>query len=219
MIIQILRDPDLYRRVRAEVMASNAVKELEGKTYLDMDKLISLPLLLSVHLECLRLYTSVPITRSLRTDVEIDGHKLSAGNYVIAPSYLAHTNERTWSTPSYPASTFWAERFIQRKDTEETNKHAPGDFFPYGGGLNLCPGRHIGKQEIFAAIALLLVKFDFEFVGYVDKKGRPTSKGPEAFNFEAHESRGVIQPNHDVLVRMRKARMNLCLFSQHLDVT
>ena len=208
MIIHILRDPDLYRRVRAEVVAANAIKELEGKTYLDTEKLIHLPLLLSIHLECLRLYTSIPITRSLRNDVEIDGHKLSKGNYVTAPSYLAHTNEQTWSTPGHPASTFWAERFIQKGDAEETSKKAPGDFFPYGGGLNLCPGRHIGKQEIFAAVALLLVRFDFEFVGYVDKKGQRTSKGPEPFNFEACESRGVIQPSTDVLVRMRKARAN-----------
>ncbi|KAI9763250.1 MAG: hypothetical protein M1840_000825 [Geoglossum simile] len=208
MIIQILRDPDLYRRIRAEVMAANVITESGGKTHLDTDKLITLPLLLSVHLECLRLYASVPVTRSLRNDVEIDGHKLLAGNYVIAPSYIAHTNERTWSTQGHPASTFFAERFIRRKDTDETSKQEPGDFFPYGGGLNLCPGRHIGKQEIFAAVALLLVKFDFEFVGYIDKKGRPTSQWPEVFNYEACESRGMIQPDLDVLMRMRKACMD-----------
>jgi cytochrome P450 len=203
MLIHILRDSHLCHRVQEEIMTADIVGESDGKTHIDMDKLVSLPLLQSVYLECLRLYMSVPIPRCLRNSVEVDGYKLSAGNYVLIPSHLAHTNEQVWSAQGHPANTFWAERFVHR-NMDETARHAPGDFFPYGGGLNLCPGRLIGKQEIFAAVALLLAKFDFEFVGYVDKKGRRTARGPEGFDFNTCESRGMVMPAPDVLVRARR---------------
>ncbi|KAH0548593.1 hypothetical protein GP486_007863 [Trichoglossum hirsutum] len=203
MLIHILSDPDLYHRVREEITTAEVIAEMDGKTHIDVDKLVSLPLLRSVYLECLRLYMSVPIPRCLRNSVEVDGYKLSAGNYVLLPSYLAHTNEQVWSAQGHSAKSFWAERFLQRS-MDETSRHSPGDYFPYGGGLNLCPGRLVGKQEIFAAVALLLAKFDFEFVGYVDKKGRSTARRPEEFDFGACEARGMITPTFDVLARVRR---------------
>ncbi|KAI9766224.1 MAG: hypothetical protein M1839_005000 [Geoglossum umbratile] len=184
-------------------MTADVVRESGGKTHISMDTLVSLPLLQSVYLECLRLYMSVPIPRRLRNSVEVDGYKLSAGDYVLISSHLAHTNEQVWSAQGHPPNAFWAERFMH-KNMDETARLAPGDFFPYGGGLNLCPGRLLGKQEVFAAVALMLVKFDFEFVGYVDKEGRRTARGPEGFDFDKCESRGMITPTLDVLVRARR---------------
>ncbi|KAI9766225.1 MAG: hypothetical protein M1839_005001 [Geoglossum umbratile] len=210
MLIQILRNPDLYRRVREEIRAADivATDESTGKTHVDLTKFDSLPLLLSVYMECLRLYMTIIVTRTLRTDLEIDGYTLRAGNNIITPSCLAHYSENAWSTPDHPASTFWAERFLHKAgetDEKELSKKDPGDFFPYGGGLNICPGRHRGKAEILSAVVMLLAVFEFDFVGYVDGKGRPTTKGPEHFNIEEHGCRGVTQPHCDVVVRMRRA--------------
>jgi cytochrome P450 len=210
MLIQILGNPDLYRRVRAEVKAAGIVTidKSTGKTHIDTAKLDSLPLLLSVFLECLRLYMTIIVTRTLRTDLEIDGYTLRAGNNIITPSCLAHYNENAWPTPGHPASTFWAERFLQKAGetgTKDPFKKDRGDFFPFGGGLNICPGRHRGKTEILSTVAALLAVYEFDFVGYVDKNGRPTTKGPEHFNIEEYECRGVAQPDRDVVVRMRRA--------------
>ncbi|KAH0545200.1 hypothetical protein FGG08_000654 [Glutinoglossum americanum] len=210
VLIQILRNPDLYHRVRAEIRAADmvTVDKSTKKTHVNLTKLDSLPLLLSVYLECLRLYMTIIITRTLRTDLEMDGYTLRAGNNIITPSCLAHYNETIWSTPEHPADAFWAERFLHKageSEKKDPSKKDPGDFFPFGGGLNICPGRHRGKAEILSAVALLLVVFDFDFVHYVDSNGRPTSKGPEHFNIEEHEVRGVAQPDRDVVVRMRRA--------------
>lgn len=194
--------------MRAETIAAGVVviDKATGKTHFDTTKLTSLPLLLSVYMECLRLYQTIPIIRSLRNNIEVDGYTLRAGNFIMTPSYLAHYNENVWSTPDHPANTFWAERFMQTPgETEESSKNDPGDFIPFGGGLNICPGRHLGKSEILIAVTMMLTKFDFELIGYVDENGRPTTKGPESLNIENYKSRGVIRPHCDVLVRMRKA--------------
>ncbi|KAI9783662.1 MAG: hypothetical protein M1839_003510 [Geoglossum umbratile] len=202
MLIEILQDPDLHQRVRAEVMTVVLAPESEGDSAarLDPGKLADLPLLKSIYMECLRLYASIPLTRMLRTNMDVDGYTLRAGNFILAPSYLAHYNEDAWSTPGHPAHTFWAERFLRKGN--ETTKVASGDFFPYGGGLFACPGRHFAKQELLAAVALMLIKFDFEFIGYVDRSGNSSTRGPKFM--EHYESGGVVQPDRDLLVRIHR---------------
>jgi cytochrome P450 len=204
MLIEILQDTNLHKRVREEVITTVLSMESKGDstTRLDLGKLAALPLLKSIYMECLRLYASIPLTRMLRTDMDVDGYTLRRGNFILAPSYLAHYNENVWSVPGHPADTFWAERFLHKETADAGTKVATGDFFPYGGGLFSCPGRHFAKQELLAAVALLLLKFDFEFLGYVDRSGRPSPCGPK---FREHfESAGVVQPDRDLLVRMHK---------------
>lgn len=77
-------------------------------------------------------------------------------------------------------------------------KGRPSSFFPYGmssiyplvshsignitnclvigGGYVMCPGRHFAKQEIMLAIAVLVTKFDIEFVEWVDSTGNPSDR-------------------------------------------
>jgi cytochrome P450 len=213
VLIEILRDPDLYRRVCAEIVAAGAVTidESTGTTRFDGTKASSLPLLQSVFLECLRLYQTIPIVRSLRNDIEIDGYTLREGNAIITPSYLAHYNPSVWSAPQHPANAFWADRFMHNPgDPSQSGRKDLGDFFPFGGGLNICPGRHRAKEEILGTVTVLLTKFEFEFVSYVDKNGRPTAQEPGPLNIENYESRGVVQPDRDVLVRMRKVEFRKC---------
>lgn len=40
----------------------------------------------------------------------------------------------------------------------------------------MCPGRHFAKQEIMLAIAVLVTKFDIEFVEWVDFTGKPSER-------------------------------------------
>ncbi|KAI9763251.1 MAG: hypothetical protein M1840_000826 [Geoglossum simile] len=207
VLIEILRDPELYRRVRAEIVVAGAVTidKSTGATHFDGAKAASMPLLQSVYQECLRLYMSIPVVRSLRNDIEIDGYILRAGNAIITPTYLAHHNPSVWSTPDHPAHAFWADRFMRNSnDPNESGKKDPGDYFPFGGGLNICPGRHRGKDEILAAVAVLLTNFEFEFVSHIGQNGRPTAQEPGPLNIENYQSRGVVQPDRDILVRMRR---------------
>lgn len=93
----------------------------------------------------------------------------------------------------HSVDSFWVERFLQYPDdptsgpilptTNSTNPkkvlpktHADdlkatvvtgpeiqGHFFPYGGGIRMCPGRFFAKQSLMAAIAVAMNEFEFEF--------------------------------------------------------
>lgn len=47
-------------------------------------------------------------------------------------------------------------------------------FLPYGGGPRICPGRHFAKRQIMLTLAMLVSRFDVEFVG--DAEAKPNMK-------------------------------------------
>ncbi|KAH8896784.1 cytochrome P450 [Thozetella sp. PMI_491] len=190
MLIELIYDPLLLERVRDELAS---VAGLSGPSSGDIDvaALCALPLLGSVYRECLRLRASIPLTRRLHKDIEIGGCTLRAGNFILAPSWLSHRDESVWSTPEHSAQVFWAELTSIRT----------GDFFPYGGGSIMCPGRFFAKQEILAAVAIIITSFDIKFVRNVHLDGAPSDRGPGVENCE---SRGIIPLDRDVVVEMRR---------------
>lgn len=79
----------------------------------------------------------------------------------------------------------------------------PENFFPYGGGNVMCSGRFFAKQEIMAAVALMVVKFDFEFKGWVTKEGKGSKRG--AGCDESLAGSGVLTPDRDMVVMVNRA--------------
>ena len=67
----------------------------------------------------------------------------------------------------------------------------PENFFPYGGGGSICTGRFFAKQEIMAAIAMVVVKFEAEGKGWVTNEGRATV-GP-AMPAKGYDGLGVCE--------------------------
>jgi cytochrome P450 len=206
IVIEILSRPGLIDRIREEVTRAVTTDAKTGSPIVNIPLLVTLPLLHSVYSECLRLRNSVQVVRQLRNDLEVDGYVLKAGNLVIAPSWLAHRDSSTWSSPghdlngdSHLANDFWAERFLHRgKTTMES-----GNYFPYGGGTAACPGRYYAKQEILAAVALLVAYCEFEPISFVDQSGQRSDSGPQV----GSEARGVARIDRDLLVRMRRRSM------------
>ncbi|GJC87677.1 cholesterol 7-alpha-monooxygenase [Colletotrichum liriopes] len=197
MLIEMVRDPQLLQRVRAEVKPAMGVDTKTTMFNIDISELSALPLLNSVYNECLRLRSSIPISRRLRQDVEIDGYLLKKGNFILAPSWVSHVDEAVWTFPDHPAREFWAERFLQ----PQMRKVKLGDYCPYGGGSVICPGRFFAKHEILAAVAMIVTTFDMEFVRWSFLDGSPSERGP---SMEKAECRGVVSLDRDVLVRMQK---------------
>lgn len=195
MLIEMIHDRSLLTRVREELLSVEGLSN-SCPSEIDITTLCNLPLLNSVYRECLRLRASIPLTRRLHKDIEIDGYTLRAGNFILAPSWLSHQDEKLWSAPGHPANTFWAERFLHNKEAVRL-----GDFFPYGGGSIMCPGRFFAKQEILAAVAMTVTSFDLEFVENVYLDGRPSERGP---GIDDCESRGIISLDRDVKVWIRK---------------
>ncbi|KAM7190413.1 Cytochrome P450 [Rhypophila sp. PSN 637] len=91
---------------------------------------------------------------------------------------------------AHSVDSFWAERFMEinnnkwstAKDNHDddndgsvpvrttanansekaSSTNMQGYMFPYGGGMSVCPGRFFAKQEMMAALAVLLLNFDIE---------------------------------------------------------
>ncbi|KAK0724677.1 cytochrome P450 [Lasiosphaeris hirsuta] len=130
--------------------------------------------------------------------------------------------------PEHPVDSFWAERFLEypddpvsgptRKDESvyrsaegkpksiEDDKKAKvttagvqGHFYPYGGGSKICPGRFFAKQEMIAAVAVLMQKFEMELL---DPDTARKAKPDQAF-FPA----GALPPDRAVPVRMKRRKL------------
>lgn len=200
-------NPGLLARVRAEVERA-AARGADGRVELDVPRLSALPLLQSAVHETLRLYTDVLITRELFEDVRLpldgddDGGKdglqsrrwlaLEKGSRTLAPSLMNHWDP--YNFPDPPAHVFCAERFLVPAPDQDgsgggdNNKGGAeyvfstaadgGKMWPWGGGKTMCPGRLFAKQEVLAAVALVLLSFDmrpvderpYKIPGFADAK-------------------------------------------------
>lgn len=138
-------------------------------------------------------------------------------------------NQRGRDGEEHDVENFWAERFLVYKDDpfsgprlvdpakvkggEEAEKvegkeavppkFAPekvaGQFIPYGGGENICPGRFYAKQEAMAGMALFLTKFDIELQL---EPGRVLVPNKKQFGF------GVMGPAGQIKARMRRRKVD-----------
>ena len=206
--MNLLQRPEIFSKVFTEVSSiANMSKTTSGCASVDVPALMSQPWLLAVYTETLRLRVHFNVTREIIQDIEIDGHVLKRGHIVMAPTYIAHTLDPSWATDKYPLGDFYPERFlifdekapgVSRFSTGE----AGGKMFPYGGGIFLCPGRTFAKQEIMAAIAVMLLRFDFEVLGYVKMDGTKSDRPPR--RDEEYVGSGVMPPDRDLRVRLRR---------------
>lgn len=213
MLMHILNpdvDKTLYSRVMEEVESAT---KADGT--IDIPTLSSLPLLTSMFHEVLRLYVDVLVTREVKNDTVLpleEGKNprqtlLKGGNIVIAPSFVGHRNEKTWSPPGMPPhDVFYADRFL--KTDSETGKMiastagSVGKLFPWGGGRTICPGRVFAKQEVLGSLAYMLSNFDFEVLSYLNEKGKPTDRFPGLR--EGFSGAGVMVMNGDFKVRIKR---------------
>jgi len=199
-------DTTLLPRVMAEL---STARRSDGS--LDIPTLISLPLLQSIFQEVLRLYTDVLVSREADHDLVLpieDGGSvlIKKHSIVMAPTWLGHYDAEVWSTESHPFDSFYAERFLTTNaDTGKqvfTMNGTAGKLFPFGGGKSICPGRVFAKQEVFVAVALILLDFDFEVLGYVEENGKPRTKFPGLR--DAYAGSGVMAIDGDIRVRMKR---------------
>ena len=73
-----------------------------------------------------------------------------------------------------------------------------GQFIPYGGGENICPGRFYAKQEAMAGMAMFLAKFEIELQL---EPGRVLEPNKKQFGF------GVMEPKGEIRARMRRRKV------------
>ena len=209
LILNPKGDPTLLGRVIADLKKA---ERSDGSV--DIPTLISSGLLQSIWTETLRLFTDVLVTRNVTEPTTLpldeDGKtliKMESGDNVIAPSWISQHDPRTWTGGEVPPDVFYAERFLVA-DPENLGQQifsmtgTTGKFFPFGGGRTICPGRVFAKQEGIGALAMALLRFDFEVLGFVDKDGRSTGEFPNPGR--QWPGAGALMPGGDLKVRIRR---------------
>jgi len=202
-------DPTILARVMDEL---HAAEKSDGS--LDIAILVAQPLLQSLWTETLRLYTDVLVTRNLSEDILLpldeDGKRqvtLKKGDNVFAPSWLGHHDPTAWSSAkTRPYDVFHAERFLatdpKTGDQTFSMGGTAGKFFPFGGGKTICPGRIFAKQEGLGALAMILLRFEFEVKGFVDVKKNATDEFPGYAR--AFAGSGAVVPGGDIMVKVKR---------------
>ena len=212
MLMQILNpkgDPTLLGRVMAELKRA---ERPDGSV--DIPTLVNSPLIQSIWTETLRLHTDVLVTRNLAEDTTLpldeDGKmfiKMKKGDSVFAPCWISQHDPKTWTDNRAPPEVFYADRFLV-PDPENPDQQifsmtgTNGKFFPFGGGRTICPGRVFAKQEGVGALAMILLRFEFEVLGFVNKDGENTDKFPGFAN--QYPGAGALMPGGDLKVKMRR---------------
>ncbi|KAK1975134.1 cytochrome P450 [Colletotrichum cereale] len=213
-IMELAKDSALLGSVRKEALSAYVTDPATGERTLDVQKLLALPLLQSVYAEALRLHVSINVTREVIAPITLGGFQLPQGALVQAPTELAHRNEHVWSADGHPASEFWGERFVSyseimgedgsvEKVPQFSMAGKSGQWFPYGGGVSICPGRHFAKQEIMMSIAMLVARFDIDFVEWTTLNGGLPSDRP-AENDPRFAGTAAVPPDRDMKVGLRR---------------
>ncbi|KAK6823004.1 Cytochrome P450 [Apiospora arundinis] len=79
MLIEILSDPQLLFRVQQEILGCTPATQDISSASLDVQRVLTLPLLNSCYAECLRMRASVQAIRELRTEIQMGGLHAQAG--------------------------------------------------------------------------------------------------------------------------------------------
>ena len=199
-----------------------AEKGSQGHLAFDITKLTEDALLQSVYAETLRLRVAVLIVRQpTRSDFSFRGWHIKQNEIVSLSTRTELMDQDFWNAGSasdpHPLDRFWADRFLIKPDDphsgplREPKRRAAGkavgseegarfsldgctwSWVPFGGGRNLCPGRHFAKREIMLTAAIMLTAYDIELL--TDKMPGPDES---VFGF------GTMPPNAKVPCRIRR---------------
>ncbi|KAK3326670.1 cytochrome P450 [Apodospora peruviana] len=117
----------------------------------------SCPILKSTFQETLRFRAVNPGPRRLLEDVLLDGKiLLKKGSMLMIPAPVQHTDVSAWGENAHE---FDHLRFVRKPEPGQKRLNRVA-FRAFGGGHNLCPGRHFASTEIMALAALLVLQFD-----------------------------------------------------------
>ncbi|TWU75373.1 hypothetical protein ED733_000720 [Metarhizium rileyi] len=211
--MEVVKAPSLFQALKDEVADAFVADVKTGTKSLNIRSLVSLPLLQSVYTEALRMHVSVIITREVHQPTVISRYRISNGSVIQAPSSVSHYDEKVWGTDEHGASEFWGQRHLKYSESKDASGgiHQQPTFsmagrsrsyYPYGGGVSMCPGRHFAKYEIMIILAVLTTNFEVDFVRWTNADGTTSDRPAE------NDSRffGVVAmpPDRDMEVRWRR---------------
>ena len=160
-LYHIYSDPAILEEVRAQIFPLLTVEKQNDKIFctIDVSKIRDIPLLSSILHESLRHYASGTGARVVLKDTMLDDRFLLKKNsYIFMPNHSYHFDGAAWGPT---VNEFEAHRFMKPKP------HLPGAFRGFGGGANVCPGRYLAMNDIFAMCAMFVLRYDMKPEGGV----------------------------------------------------
>jgi len=184
-------DPGLLREVQHEVRTV-----MKGKDSVDYADVVAMEKLRFSLIEALRLYPEPPILiRRARTADNLpaggsglrDGVKVLRGTDIFISTWNLHRSPELWENADTFDPTRWERKFTNMGvknwngyDPDKTSGLYPNEiatdfaFLPFGGGKRKCIGDQFAVLEAAVTMAMLLNKFDFDFIGSPDDVGMQT---------------------------------------------
>ena len=153
MLAYLLQDPSLLEVVRQETAPAFRADGTVDFDYLHN----SVPHLDAMWNEMLRLSSFAASVRFITEDTVLGGKVLRKGNRIIVPYRQLHMNQSAYGES--------VEQFEYTRFVKEPRLAQSRNFRPFGGGVTMCPGRHIAKRGVFLFTAMVLHRFDAEIVG------------------------------------------------------
>ncbi|TWP47375.1 cytochrome P450 [Lentzea tibetensis] len=151
----------LLRHEQVRLKAKSEVDGVLGAQRPTVESLKQLPYLNGVVQETLRLYPPAVVSaRTAAEDFEFAGRRIKKGTFLIYSPYVTHRLPDVWPDPL---------RFDPERWTE---KPAPHEFLPFGGGPHRCIGANLATTELTVMLARLLARTELR---YVPQRVRPTS--------------------------------------------
>ena len=212
LISWIFEDAGLLRDIRAEVdnCISSSSSNANTRVINAMKLRTSCPLFSSAFRETLRLVGSVNINRFVAEDTSVTNSSTGETYLLKKDSIIQIASNVIHARPFWgdDAAAFNPRRFMStsEKARNEAGSGKPPDpaapfrredgriyssaFRSFGGGNNICPGRHFAQTEILGLVSLFVAGFEIQGVGTSGYKMPP------------HEDYklmlGVVKPGKDV---------------------
>ena len=144
-LYELSRHPEVTERVQAEL---DEVLAGRSPTIEDLPKLTYCNMVLE---ESMRLHPPAwGISRQTEEDDVVLGHHIPANSVVIISPYATQRSYRYWEEPD----TFKPERFMDAT-------HHKYSYFPFGGGMRMCIGKHFAMTEMLLMLASLCERLHF----------------------------------------------------------
>jgi sterol 14-demethylase len=181
-LIELLRYPDIYRQVVAELDQLYA----DGQS-VSFHALRQIPHLENTVKETLRLHPPlIVLMRVAKGEFEVQGYPIHAGDLVAASPAISNRIPEDFPEPD----AFVPERYDQPRQEDILNRWT---WIPFGAGRHRCVGANFATMQLKAIFSVLLRYYEFEM-----------AQPPESYHND--HTKMVVQLAQPARVRYRKRR-------------
>jgi sterol 14-demethylase len=180
MVIELLKQPEVFAQVIAEIDGHHAAGE-----EVSYQALREMPILEAALKETLRLHPPlILLLRVAMEDFEIEGVTVRAGQMVGASPWVSNRIEEDFEDPE----RFDLTRYLGERAEDRDN---PWTWIPFGAGRHRCVGANFAMMQLKAIFSILLHEFELA-------PGRPLEE------YRADLSKMVIQLEQPVTIHYRR---------------